>query len=144
MLADDEAAFLGDPVLPLFNGGVVELLDLAALQADQMVVVLPFVEFKDSLAGFEVVTFEQAGLFELGEHAIDRGEANIHVFGDEQAIDVFRSQMAGLDLLEEIEDLEPREGCLQADTFEVLGIAGHGEPRKTGEGGRKSGQLRMI
>jgi len=43
MLADDEAAFLGDPVLAFFNGGIVELLDLAALQADQMVVVLPFV-----------------------------------------------------------------------------------------------------
>ena len=69
------------------------------------------------------MTFKQASLFELGEDAIDRSQTNIHVFGDEQAIDVFGGQVTGFDLLEEIQNLESRESCLQADTFEVLGIA---------------------
>lgn len=123
MLTDDETAFLGDSVLALFNGGIVELLDFAALQADQMIVVLPFVELKDGFAGFEIVTFKQAGLFELGKDPINRGQADVHVFGDEQPVDVFGGQVTGFDLLEEIQNLESWEGCLQADTFEVLGIA---------------------
>jgi hypothetical protein len=44
-----EAALLGDLVLALLDLGVVELFDLAALQADQVVVVLPFVEFEHAL-----------------------------------------------------------------------------------------------
>ena len=90
------------------------------------------------------MAFEQAGLLKLGEHAIDRGKADVHIFGDEEAVNVLGGQVAGFDLLEEVKNLEPWEGCLQADTFEVLGVARHGEPRKTGEGGRKPGQPRMI
>ena len=69
------------------------------------------------------MTFKQTSLFELSEDAIYRGQADIHVLCDKQAIDVFGSQMTGFDLLEEIQNLESRESCLQADTFEVLGIA---------------------
>ena len=125
-----EAAFCGDPVLPVLDLGIEELLDVAALQADQVVVVVAFVQLENSLAGFEVMAFEQAGLFELGKHPVNRGQADIHVFGDEQAIDVFGGQVAVFGFLEKIEDLEPRESCLQADTFETLGIAGHGGPEK--------------
>ncbi len=47
--------------------------------------------------------------------------------GDQQAVHVLGGQVAVFDLLEEVENLETREGCLEADTLEVLRIAaGHG------------------
>ena len=45
-----EAALCGDPVLPVLDFGIEELFDVAALQADQVVVVLPFVEFENRFA----------------------------------------------------------------------------------------------
>jgi hypothetical protein len=128
VFAHREAALGGDLVLALLDLGVEEFLHPAALQAHQVVVVVAFVELEDGLARFEVMALEEAGLFELGEDPIDGGQADIHVFGDQEAIDVFGGEMAILDLLEQVEDLEPREGCLEADTLEILGIAGHGGP----------------
>lgn len=50
MFADDKTTLFGDFVLPLFNGWVVELLHLAALETDQMIVVVTFVELEDGFA----------------------------------------------------------------------------------------------
>lgn len=128
MFANDEATLFGDPVLSFLDGRIEELFDLATLQAHEVVMVMPLVEFEHRLAGLEVMAFEEAGLFELGEHAIHGGQPDVHVFGDQQSIDVFRRQVPILHLLEQVEDLESREGGLEADTFEVLRIAGHGSP----------------
>ena len=127
---DYEASFLGDFRLPALDFGVVEFFDAAAIDTDEMVVVLARIEFEDRLARFEVVTLEEPGLFELREDAIDRREADIHALVDEKAIDVLGSHVAHFGLLEEFEDLQPRKGRLEADALEVLGIAGHGGPEK--------------
>ena len=50
MVVDGEAAVLGDLFLTLFYFRVVELFDMAALQADQMVVVAALIEFEDRFA----------------------------------------------------------------------------------------------
>ena len=83
MIADFEAALFGNAILSFFDLRVVELFDAPAIDADQMVVVLAVVDFEDGLAGFEKVAFEQAGLLELGQYAIDGGQANVHVFIDQ-------------------------------------------------------------
>ncbi len=92
-----------------------------------------FVELEDRLARFEVMALQEAGLLELGEDPVNGGQADIHVFGDQQAIHVLGGEVAVLGLLEQVEDLQSGEGCLQADIFEVLGIAGHGEAPKNVE-----------
>ena len=122
------AALAGDAVLPLLDFRVVEFFNLATLQADEVVVMMAFVELEDGLAGFKVMAFEQAGLLELGEDAVNGGQADVHVLGDEQTVHVFRGEVTIVGLLEEVEDLEPRRSGLEADVLEVLGIAGHGGP----------------
>jgi hypothetical protein len=62
---------------------IVEFLDLAALQADQVVVV-PAFELEDGLARLEVVPLQQAGLLELGQHAVYRGQADVHALGEQR------------------------------------------------------------
>ena len=65
---------------------------------------------------------------ELGEDAVNGGQADVHVLGDEQTVHVFGGEVTIVGLLEEVEDLEPRRSGLEADVLEVLGIAGHGGP----------------
>jgi hypothetical protein len=74
-----EAARLRDCALALLDLGVVELLDAAAVHADQVVVVLAFVEFEHRLAGLEVGARKDAGLLELHQDAVHRREADIGV-----------------------------------------------------------------
>jgi hypothetical protein len=143
VFAHREAALGGDLVLALLDLGVEEFLHPAALQAHQVVVVVAFVELEDGLARFEVMALEEAGLFELGEDPIDGGQADIHVFGDQEAIDVFGGEMAILDLLEQVEDLQRGKVALRPILlrfWELLDM----EAPKTGLGGRKPGRPRMI
>ena len=52
----------GDHLLPAFDLGVIELFDLAATGADQVVVVLAFIEFVNGLAAFEMAAAQEAGV----------------------------------------------------------------------------------
>src|SRR5205085_1477773 len=63
--------------LPFLDFGVVELLNVTTFDADDMVVMTALLELEHRFAGFEVVTDQQARLFELSEHAIDRREAGV-------------------------------------------------------------------
>ena len=66
--------------LTLLDFGVEELFDLATIQTDQMVVMRTFIELKDSFASLEMITLQQSGLLELGQHTIDGGQTDIQVF----------------------------------------------------------------
>ena len=91
---DGEAAFLGDFLLSAFDFLVVELFDVSALDADQVIVVRAVLFFVDGLAGFKMAAFEQAGLFKLGERAINGGQADIDVFAQQHLVDIVCRQVA--------------------------------------------------
>ena len=113
-----EAAILGDFLLALLDLGVEELLDTAALQADQVIVMVALVELEDRLAGLEVAAFEQPRLFELAEHAVDGRQADVLLFGKQLAIDVFGTHVPLFALLEDLEDLESRQRGFQPDVLQ--------------------------
>jgi len=124
-----ETALFGNPVLALLYGSVVKLLDASALQADQVVVVVSFIQFENRFAGLEMVALQQAGLLELGQHAIHGGETNVHAVGQQVAVHVFGCYMTRralrLEFVEEVEDLEARKCRLETDALQVVGV-GHG------------------
>ena len=64
-------------MLALLNLGIVKLLNLAAIQAHQMVVVLAFIELIHRLAGFKIAAVQQAGLLKLCQHAVHGGQPYI-------------------------------------------------------------------
>ena len=84
MVLDLEAALFGDFDLALFDLGVVELLDVAALHAHDMVVVPALLQLENRFAGFEMVADEQPRLLELREHAINRREPGVGAFLEQQ------------------------------------------------------------
>lgn len=117
--------------LTFFNFRVVEFQDLAALQADQMVVMFALIEFEHRLPGFEVVAGQKPCLLELGENSVDSRQADVDLLADQQAMHVVCGHVVngrpGLRLVKELEDLQPRQRCFEADAFQIVGIglAGH-------------------
>jgi outer membrane protein assembly factor BamE len=115
-----EAARARDLGLALLDVGVVELLDPAALQAQQVVVVAALVQLEYRFAGLEMLTGEETGLLELGEDAVDGGEADVDAFGKQRLVDVFGREVAHLAALEELEDLAPGQGGLEPAVLQAL------------------------
>ena len=61
---------LGDCCLTLFDFCVVKLFYLAAVQANQVIVVFALVKLKYGLATFKVAACQDASLFELREPVV--------------------------------------------------------------------------
>ena len=123
MFLDGETAFLGDAVLAFFDFSVHKLLDLAALQANQVVVVIALLEFEHCLVAIEMVAHQQASLLELREHAIYRGQSNVLAVVGEQAIHFFGGHVTLVALFEQIENFQARQRGFQADVLEIGWIA---------------------
>lgn len=122
VFANQEAALLGDFRLSALDLGIVEFLDASTVDAHQMIVMLPGTEFENRFARFEIVTFEQARLFELGENAVNGRQANVKVLGEQQPIDILCRQVADLGPLEQGENLEARKRGFQPDTLQIVGV----------------------
>ncbi|OHC67348.1 MAG: hypothetical protein A2045_02675 [Rhodocyclales bacterium GWA2_65_20] len=94
MRLDGELFFPGDAGLAFFDHGIAEFLDVTALQADQVVVVLAFVQFEYRLSGIEDMALKKSGLFKLLENPIDRRQADVVAIALELAIYVLGAKMA--------------------------------------------------
>jgi hypothetical protein len=114
--------FRGDFLLQPLDLRVVEFFHATAIGTYQMIVVLAFAQFKNGLARLEKVSFQDTGLLKLGEHPVDRRQANIQTVGDQETINVFRAQMANLAVLEQIKYLQARMGGLKAHFPEIAGV----------------------
>ena len=123
VLGNDEAALLGDLVLAFFDLGVVELLDPSALHAHQMIVMAAGVEFEHGAAGLEMMSLQQAGVFELGQHPVHRGQAGIQSVCHQQFVHVLGRQVPDFAGFEQIENLQPGRCRLEADGFEIFRFA---------------------
>ena len=117
VLADFKAAFERNGGLAFLNGLVEELLHAAALQADKVIMVTALVEFKNRFVRFEMMAHQQAGLFKLCEHPIDRGQARVRALFEQQAVDVFGGQVAHVAAFEEFKYAQPRQGGFETLVF---------------------------
>src|SRR6185503_2531838 len=120
MAVELEAALAGDLGLAPLDVRVVELLDAAALQADEVVVVAALVELEHRLAVLEVLPRKQAGLLELGEHAVDGGEADVDALLHQRLVDVLGGEVAYLAPLEQLEDLATRQRRFEPAFLQTL------------------------
>src|SRR3954471_21323971 len=115
-----EAALPRNLALAPLDIGIVELLDPAALQADEVVVMSALVELVHRLAGLEVLPRQEPGVLELGQRPVHGGQADIDAFGEQRPVDVLGGKVAYLARLEELQDLAPRQRRLQAASLQAL------------------------
>ena len=123
VVGDGKAFGFGNRVLAFFDFGVVKLFDLAAVQADQMVVVFALVQLEHRLAAFKLAALQNAGLLKLHKHAVHRGQAHIGAFLEQHPKDVFGRHMALQAALEDFQYLQTRQRGLEAGAFEFVDIA---------------------
>ena len=102
MVSQFKAFVLGNRFLQVFNLGLIKLLDPATVQAHQMIVVLPLVELKHRFATLKMRATQKPGLLKLREHSVDRGQADVDVFAQSDAVDVFCRHVPMLPALEQL------------------------------------------
>ena len=73
MLGQLEPELPSNNLLSLFDLIVAEFLDPSALQTQDMIMMIPLVQFKDRVTAFEMMAFDQASRFELRQDSIHGG-----------------------------------------------------------------------
>ena len=114
---NDETALLGDAFLPAFDFFVVKFLDMATVGAYQVIVVVHGFTFEHGFSRFEVMSLQQASLFELGQGAINGGQSDVHVFAEQHAVYVVRCHVFSLGFVEKLKDLHARKSGFEPDAF---------------------------
>jgi hypothetical protein len=79
MFADIEAPVFSNCLLALLDLIVTEFFHMAALQADNMIVVTAFIQFKHCLATLEVMAHQQASLLKLRKYAVNSCQPYIFI-----------------------------------------------------------------
>lgn len=117
MVSDVKTFGVRDVLLSAFNFGVEKLLNPPTIQAHQMVVVLPFVQFINRFTAFELAAGEQSGLLKLHQHAVDGGQSDVSTLFQHQAVNVFGAHVALAAFLEQLQYGESRQGGFEARVF---------------------------
>ena len=114
MLVQHEAPLGGDFILAQFDAFIDEFIDLAATRADQVIVVLAFIQFEDGMARFEVPAKQNARLGKLHQHAVDGGEAHVDFFSQQEFVDIVRTQVLDAPFLKQLQNPQAGDGHFQA------------------------------
>lgn len=130
MIDDLEAVLARDLVLEPLDVRVEEFHHLAGVEVDHVIMVAAFVQLVAGLrrpAGtvVEHVLAHQAGGFELVQHAVDRGQADVLALVDQQAVNVVGGDVLLVGTVEQLQDAQPREGDLEAGLAQFAGFFGH-------------------
>lgn len=108
-----EAGLPGHLFLTILDGFIMEFEHLAALVADDVVMVLAPTQLEYRVTAFEMMAMHQAGTFKLGQNTIHRRQTDILTRFQQALVDIFRAQMTlGFITLENLEDFHARQGDL--------------------------------
>ncbi len=110
----------GNAVLPVFNFCVKKLLNPPAIQANQVVMVLAFIEFEHRFAALKMAAAQNTGLFKLGQHPINRSQTHVGAVLQQHTENVFGRHVALATFLEDVQNLQPRHGGFEAGIFEFV------------------------
>jgi outer membrane protein assembly factor BamE len=122
MVFDLVAVFGGNRVLQAFDFRIEEFDDLAGVEVEHMVMVFAAIQFEYRLPAFEVVLDHDAGGFELHQHAIDRGQADIFVVVQQVFENFFSGQVLAAGVFEDFKDAHARQRDLQPGFAQVLSV----------------------
>lgn len=125
---DGKVVFPRGGHLQLLDDGLVELHDLSALNADQMVMVLCGLGFVAAELVVEPVLLDKSLFLEGVEGAIDGGQSDPRGLGADQPVDLLRAQVA-LGLGEGLEDPQTLLRGMNPGGPKILGQPLHGSRR---------------
>jgi hypothetical protein len=125
MIGNDKALGMGYGLLARLDFGVIKLFYTTAVQAHHVVVVLAFIELVHGFATFKVVAAQDAGLFKLGQHTVNGGQANVCVVVEQVTKHVFSRHVTHRTTLKHFQDFQARQSGFEAVVFKFVDLA-HG------------------
>ena len=110
----------GRLVLQRLNRRIRELFDSAAVYADNMVMMFTPVQFENGRAAFKVVTGDQPGGLELGQHPLHGGKPDILIGIEQSPVDVFSREMVPRLDGQDVQNLDARRRNFKAGFAQIL------------------------
>jgi hypothetical protein len=124
MVGNGKTFCLCDGFLTVFNRLIKKFLHFAAIQTDEVVVVMAFIELIDRPAAIKTAARQDTGLLKLEQDTVDGRQANVGVLQQQDAEHIFRRHVARLTLLENLQDLQSGQGRFEACAFKFV-YGGH-------------------
>lgn len=112
---------LGNHPLPPLDVLIAELLDMAALQTQDMVVVRTVIEFKHGVTTLKMVASHQASGLELGEHPVHGRQTEFFAGILQRSKNRLGGQMHATLMLQHVKNLHARQRHFQTRLFEFFG-----------------------
>lgn len=109
MIMEGKATFLRDVFLTLFDVAINEFFHLAAGGADQVVVMITFIELEHGRVCVEMMADNNARFGKLHQHAVNGRKSNVDLLVDQKTVDFFGRQVLGLALMKKLQDAQPRQ-----------------------------------
>ena len=134
-MVDDFVTLLGsNRVLTRFNFRIHKLDDFVGIDINHMIVVIIARQLKDRVAGLKIMPLNEARGFELCQHAIYSGQANIITRIPQTLINVFCTEVRSLigRFAQNRENIEPWKRYFEARTLKVDVLITHKISSKTG------------
>lgn len=122
MVSQNKISLLSDFSLECFDGGILKLFNLAALNANQMIMVVTPIHLEHGVAALKMMADDQPCRLELSEDAIDRGQTDLLTLADQGFEDFFCTQVTALGplTLQNFQDLDSGEGDLKSRISDVF------------------------
>ncbi len=122
MVGQFEPKLAGHLVLALLDGLVEKLLNVATIEADNMIMVRATIEFKDGMPALEVMPLDKPGTFELGQYPVDGCETDLLAIFKENPVNIFSTEVLLLALFEDFQNLHARQRDLETGLAYVVVI----------------------
>lgn len=114
MVGEVEAQPGGGLRLAGLDARITELLDLAAVHTDNMVVMIAPVELENRRATLEMVARHKPRGLELRQDAVDRRKPRVLTGLDQMLVDVLGTQVMGRRARQDVENFEAWNGDFQS------------------------------
>ena len=108
-----------------------ELNHFPAVHINHVIVMFPTVKLVNSLPAFEIVLDDDACSLKLGQHAVDRRQADIFLAGKQRSVDIFSSEVLDTLFFKYLQDTHARVGHLEANSAQLFGFLFHRQLLRT-------------
>ena len=127
MVCELEASLFGNIFLPPFDLLIVELLNQAAFNADQVIMMIIARELEHRVPTFEMMAYHQSSRLKLGQNPINSGQPDFFIILKQMFIDILGTQVVDRRTFEDLKDLNARQCYFQTRVFKILRFCSHGE-----------------
>lgn len=139
MIFDLVLHLAGDGPLALFDARIHELFDFPAVQTNDVVVVLAFVELEYGRRALEMVATDETRGLELRENPVYGRKPDVLVGFEQVLVDVLCTHVARRGRAQNFEDFETWKRDLEARLAKIIGFdwfhSGHPARRRCGASG---------